>query len=65
MSHFLLQTDEDGHRWEIRFLDDGTIEHRREGRVPWISGWPPSLPQDGDDPSAKGPVSKIHVLFRS
>jgi hypothetical protein len=54
VSHFLLRTDDEGHRWEIQILEDGTIDHRREGRTQWISGWPPSVSADGDDPPAKG-----------
>jgi hypothetical protein len=53
MSHFLLRTDEDGHRWEIRFLDDRTVEHRREGRTNWEAGWPVSLPPNENPSGAK------------
>ena len=44
MSHFLLRTDHEGHRWEIRLLEDSRIEHRGEGRTSWVAGWPVSLP---------------------
>jgi hypothetical protein len=56
MSPFLLRTDHYGHRWEIRRQTDGTIEHRREGRVHWIDGWPSSLPllKEGEDPLVMG-----------
>ena len=52
MSRFILRTDVNGHRWEIRLREDGTIEHRREGRVPWVNSWPPSLPllKDAENP---------------
>jgi len=44
ISSYLLLTDENGHRWEIRIPADGSIEHRREGRKTWLGGWPASLP---------------------
>ena len=44
MSHYILQTDANGHRWEIKLAEDGKWEHRREGRTQWLEGWPPSLP---------------------
>ena len=55
MSRFLLRTDANGHRWEIRRRPNGTFEHRREGRVHWVEGWP-SLPplKNDDDTFAKG-----------
>jgi hypothetical protein len=44
MIQFILQTDNNGHRWEIHIRADGTTEYRREGRTSWLTGWPPALP---------------------
>ena len=54
MSRFVLRTDDQDHRWEIRRQEDGTIQHRKEGRVHRIEGWPFSLPllKVGEDPFA-------------
>ena len=48
ISSFLLLTDENGHRWEIRIPADDSVEHRRVGRTGWVTGWPTSLPSSRD-----------------
>ena len=40
ISQFILRTDENGHRWEIRILTDGTTEYRREGLTSWMDDLP-------------------------